>query len=266
MSAIKRLFNNHENFIIGMVHLKALPGSPSFNGSMNDVINRAVSDATALKEGGVNAIMVENFFDIPFTRGRVAAETVSAMTVAIHEVNKATSLPIGVNVLRNDGLSAIAIAKATAACFIRVNVLASARLTDQGIIEGIAYELTRLRKAIYGEDIAILADLDVKHSSPLAPFSVELEAEELVGRSGASALIITGATTGRGADSKLASEVSLNCNVPVIIGSGINKDNIKLYTDLNIRNFIVGTSLKTDGKIENPVDVNKVRELTGILS
>ncbi len=249
-----------------MVHLKALPGAPSFNGSMNEIIDRAVEDATTLKAGGIDAIMVENFFDIPFTRGRVEAETIAAMTVAINEVKKATALPIGVNVLRNDGLSAIAIAKATKASFIRVNVLASARLTDQGIIEGIAYELTRLRKAIYGEDIAILADLDVKHSAPIAPFSVELEAEELVGRSGAAALIITGATTGRSANCDLASQVTSCCNVPVIIGSGINKDNIKEYLDSQVTNFIVGTSLKVDGKIENPVDLEKVKELTERLS
>ena len=191
MTSIENLYNNKTPFITGMVHLKPLPGSPSFSGSMKNIIDSAVADAIALTNGRVNAIMVENFFDIPFTRGRVSAETVAAMTVAIHEVTKVTSLPIGVNVLRNDGLSAISIAKATGANFIRVNVLASARLTDQGIIEGIAYELTRLRKAIYGEDIAIFADLDVKHSAPLAPFTVELETEELVSRSQAAAIIVT---------------------------------------------------------------------------
>ena len=255
-------------FVIGMVHLKALPGSPGFEDSFDDVIEAARKDALSLARGGVDAIMVENFFDVPFTPNRVETETVSAMTLAVKEViaavNEVNTLPVGVNVLRNDGMSAMAIAAVTGASFIRVNVLAGARLTDQGIIEGIAYPLARLRNNLRANDILIMADVDVKHSAPLAPKEVHIEAEELVERSGANAIIVTGATTGRPVESSLLSNLRKHVDVPLVIGSGVTAQTApELAKEADA--FIVGTSLKEDGDIRNPVSPEKVRELMAAL-
>ena len=54
--------------IIGMVHLKALPGSPNFAGDLSDVERIAIADASTLLAGGVDAILVENFGDVPFQK------------------------------------------------------------------------------------------------------------------------------------------------------------------------------------------------------
>lgn len=246
--------------VIGMVHLLPLPGSPGYGGSMDAVIEAARRDARALAEGGVHAIMVENFGDVPFARGRVGTETVAAMTAAARAVAETSGLPLGINVLRNDGLSAMAVAAVTGAAFIRVNVLAGARLTDQGIVEGIAYELLRYRSSLGAGDVAILADISVKHSRPLAPEDTALDAEELVGRSGAAALIVTGATTGRPVDEAYLAELGRAVDVPILVGSGVTTTTAPRLL-ATASGFIVGTSLKEDGRLDRPVDPARVREL-----
>src|SRR5439155_1219587 len=63
--------------LIGMLHLQPLPGSPRWEGSMARVIDGALADARALVDGGMDALLVENYGDAPFTAGRVAAATVA---------------------------------------------------------------------------------------------------------------------------------------------------------------------------------------------
>jgi len=252
-------------FVIGMVHLGPLPGAPGFTGNFDALLQFARRDAQYLAQGGVDAIMIENFGDIPFARERVSAETIAAMAVAVSTVAQVTSLPLGVNVLRNDGLSALAIAVATNARFIRVNVLASARVTDQGIIQGIAYELLRERERLRAHELAILADIDVKHSAPLATSNLALEAEELALRAGANGLIVTGSTTGRPVSSDSLNTLSKHVSIPLIVGSGVNVDTIASFAT-RVDGFIVGTSLKEEGQLERPVDPARVEALMAALA
>src|ERR1700716_859937 len=135
------------NAVIGMVHVAALPGAPMYGGSMLAIVEAALCDARALRDGGCDAVVFENFGDRPFFKDEVPAETVAALTRVIVDVVAEVGMPFGVNVLRNDAASAIAIAAATGAAFIRVNVHTGAMLTDQGIIEGCAAETLRKRAA-----------------------------------------------------------------------------------------------------------------------
>jgi membrane complex biogenesis BtpA family protein len=167
--------------LIGMVHLRALPGSPQWAGRMDEVIGAALADARTLEVAGVDALLVENHGDVPFTSGRVDAATVAAMAVTVAEVRHAVALPIGVNVLKSDGLSALAVAVATGASFIRVNVHVGAVVTDQGLVQSQAYETLRFRRLL-GADVKILADVQAKHGLPLAPFPLEQEARDCVSR------------------------------------------------------------------------------------
>src|SRR5437764_7269076 len=122
--------------IYGMVHLAPLPGAPLFGGSIDAVIDAALRDARAISDGGCDGILFENFGDRPFHATRVEAITIAAMARVISDVVHAVRLPFGVNVLRNDARAALAIAAATGAAFIRVNVHSGAMFTDQGMIEG----------------------------------------------------------------------------------------------------------------------------------
>src|SRR5258705_418600 len=158
--------------VIGMVHLAPLPGSPRGGGSRDEWRRGPVSAAGALAEGGADALLVENFHDVPFTAGRVDAATVAAMAAVARRIADATPLPLGINVLRSDGRSALAVAVAVGARFIRVNVHVGATLTDQGIIQGDAHALLRERRLL-GAQVRILADVRTKHAAPLAAVALE---------------------------------------------------------------------------------------------
>lgn len=256
-----------EKPIIGVIHLLPLPGSARFEGSMESICLRAEQEAAAYATGGAHALIVENFFDAPFTKGRVDTATACAMSIVIKRVTAICELPIGVNVLRNDALTGMAVAATTGAQFIRVNVLTGAMVTDQGIIEGNAHELLLYRKHLSAhKTVRILADVMVKHASPVSiGQTLELQAKDTVHRALADGIIISGEATGTAPvlDNLSAARKAVP-NTPIFIGSGVNKENIRSLLGI-ADGAIVASSLKRQGILENPVDVERVRLLTSEL-
>jgi uncharacterized protein len=243
--------------IIGVVHLLPLPTSPRWGGSLKAVIDRAEQEATALAAGGVDGIMIENFFDAPFTKDRVDPAVVSAMSLVVQRVMNLITLPVGINVLRNDAHSALAIAACTNAQFIRVNVLTGVMATDQGLIEGQAHQVLRYRREL-GSDIKIFADVLVKHARPLGSPNLTTAVRETIERGLADAVILSGWATGdppSGEDLELAMNAAQG--IPVFIGSGASWENIpQLIASAN--GVIVSSSLKRHGKIEQSIDPIRV--------
>lgn len=236
--------------VFGMVHLAPLPGSPSF-WSWDEVF-RAVRDALVIRDAGCDGFIIENFGDKPFTKGRVEAETVAAMTRVIVTIREQVALPFGVNVLRNDALSALGIAAVTDAAFIRVNVHTGAAVTDQGIIEGDAYTTLRKRAAL-APHVLIFADHDVKHATPMGEHSPQ----DLRQRGLADAVIVTGRATGSAADPALLSAMRLDLpDTPLIVGSGVDAHNAGRFEAADA--LIVGTASKQDGDVNAPVDFNRL--------
>lgn len=254
------VLDSNRPILIGMLHVPPLPGSPQATKPFSAIRDHVLRDADALLEGGISNLMIENFGDTPFFPGTVPAHTVTHLTAIANEV--ATRFPtaeIGINVLRNDGCSALAIAAATGASFIRVNVLSGARLTDQGIIQGIAHDLLRLRKELSAENVAILADVDVKHSAALAqrPFADEIE--DVIKRGHTDAIIVSGNSTGASVDtSQFKEAVAVAGSTPVLIGSGATAESVREFASL-ASGFIVGTAAKFDGDVHQPVDEARVR-------
>src|SRR5206468_10482953 len=166
---------------------------------------------------------IENFGDVPFFPGRVPAGVVAYMTAVAGEVRRAVpDLPLGINVLRNDGLSALAVADAVGASFIRINVLCGARVTDQGVIQGIGHDLLRDRADLRATNVKIFADVDVKHSAPLAERPLVDEVDDTLERGLADALVVSGAGTGKPTDlGKVKAVKAAAGESPVFIGSGI---------------------------------------------
>jgi membrane complex biogenesis BtpA family protein len=247
------------NAVIGMVHVDALPGAPRYAGSMQAVIDGALRDARALREGGCDAMAFENFGDRPFFKDHVPAETVAALTRVIAAMTAEVALPFGVNVLRNDAASAIGIAAATGAAFIRVNIHTGTMLTDQGIIEGRAEETLRKRAAI-APDVLLFADHMVKHAVPVVALNEIQAARDLRHRGLADSIIVSGAETG--AEPDRAGFTALRealSDVPILIGSGLTKTNAGAFADAD--GAIVGTSIKIDGRVEAPVDPDRVARL-----
>jgi hypothetical protein len=247
--------------LIGMVHLPPLPGSPRWEGSMERAIASALADARALVDNGMDAVIVENYGDVPFTAGRVAASTVSAMTVIAQEIRRALpATPLGVNVLKSDPRSALAVATAVGARFIRVNVLAGAVVADQGIVQTDAYDLLRDRRLL-GVDVAIFADVQGKHAVPLAPVELEQQARDLASRSLADGLVVSGRATGDATPIDDLKRVrSAVPDVPILVGSGVTPETAADLLSLADA-LIVGTSLKRDGDVSKPVDPERVRRL-----
>ena len=246
--------------LIGMVHLPPLPGSPLFSGDLDGVIAFSLKDAQILKDAGFPALMVENFGDAPFYPDHVAPITVAAMTRAVGTIVEATGLPVGVNVLRNDALSALAIAAATGAVMIRVNVLTGLMNTDQGPIVGRAADVARQRRSLC-PGVAILADVFVKHASPPPGLTIEQAGLDTWERGGADALIVSG--TGTGAAPDLEEAARLRKAVPdvtILIGSGASAATLGSLAEV-ADGAIVGSSLKVGGRVSDPVDPDRAREL-----
>jgi uncharacterized protein len=250
--------------LFGMVHLLPLPGSPLYGGSLDLVITAAVRDARALREGGAAGMIVENFGDKPFAK-TVGAETVAAMTRVVSEVAREVPLPVGVNVLRNDGPSAMAIAAATGAAFIRVNVLSGAMVTDQGIIEGDAAVVMRARKTLGADEVLVFADHMVKHASPIAPVDPVQSARDLRSRGLADVLVVTGKETGSEADpASLELVRSAVPDAPLLLGSGLTAANAPRFR-ARVDGAIVGTSIKEGGRVEAAVDPRRVAKVVEAL-
>ena len=257
---MKSLFGSHSKVLIGVVHLRPLPGSPRWEGDIEQVIKLAVDDARAYERGGAHALFIENFGDVPFTKTRVGPETIASMTAAGRAVRAAVKLPIGFNVLRNDACAALALCAACNGSFVRVNVHTGAMLTDQGLIEGNAYETLRYRQQVCPA-AQVFADVHVKHAVPLGAWSIEDSARDTVERGLADALIVSGAGTGMAADVADVERVRRACPAAkILLGSGVTLANVPDFL-ASADGFIVGTSLKVGGKLGNPVDPKRVATL-----
>lgn len=247
--------------VIGMVHLLPLPGSPRWSGDLGSVIDQARRDSLSLTEGGVDGLIVENFGDTPFAKGSVGPEVVAAMALVVKAVVDTVSMPVGVNVLRNDAHAALAIACIAGARFIRVNVHTGVMVTDQGIIEGDAAALLRYRRALGAESVQIFADVLVKHAVPLGQQTLEDVARDTAYRGLADALIVSGAATSaapRWDDVRRVKAAVPDC--PVLVGSGVDIMNIEQALAV-ADGVIIGTGLKVDGIVEAAVDRRRVVEL-----
>lgn len=244
--------------LIGVIHLDPLPESPRYGGDLAAVIGAASRDARALADAGFDGIMVENFGDAPFVPDRVSPVTVASMTACAIAVREAApELPLGINVLRNDAEAALAIALASSAEMIRVNVHTGARVTDQGLIEGRAHATLRLRRALGAERIALLCDVDVKHSAALAARPIAEEAHDLAERGLADGVLVTGSGTGRSADARDLEVVLGAVRVPALVASGVTEHNLAGVRAAH--GVIVGSCLRKSGRAGDPIDPDIAR-------
>lgn len=246
--------------LVGVIHLPPLPGSPRGRESALTIARAAARDARALQAAGFDHAIVENFGDAPFFKDDVPAVTIAAMTTCALAVRDASpELPLGLNVLRNDGLAALAIAAAVGAAAIRVNVLTGARVTDQGLVEGRAAELLRLRRDLNAESVQIWADVFVKHSAPLAARDLVDETKDLVQRALADAVLVTGAGTGEAVDpDRLRTVRAAAGRAPVLVASGATLASLPEVLRL-CDGVIVGSALRTDGRAGGPIDEDVAR-------
>ncbi|MFQ5589679.1 MAG: BtpA/SgcQ family protein [Phycisphaerae bacterium] len=244
--------------LIGVVHLPALPGAPCHQLPMDEIIERTLADALILRDAGFDAIIVENFGDLPFSGSRLSPGSVAALALVADRARRATSLPLGINALRNDARSALGIAAAAGGSFIRVNVHTGVSATDQGMIEGRAAQTLRYRRQL-GARIAILADVHVKHAEPVSQPDLASAARETAYRGLADGLIVTGRATGEPVNPDHLTCV--RAAVPdrrVYVGSGATAESARCLMESS-SGIIVGTALKPGGDASVPIDASLAR-------
>ena len=246
--------------LIGVLHLLPLPGAPLYDGAMQKVYDQALAELEVFKRHSLDSVIVENFRDMPYFPGRVPSETVAAMAAVSREVVRAAEMPVGVNVLRSDGEAAIAVAVASGAHYVRVNVHMGTVVADQGVIQGSSQYSVRLRSALRSS-VLIFADVGVKHAAPLAGRSLDIETRDLAERGLADAVIVTGDRTGVETSVGDIETVRAATSLPLLIGSGATPDNIDRMLP-KVNGLIVGSYFKKDGAGHNSVEPARVERFS----
>lgn len=261
-----RIFGDRPTTIVGMIHVRALPGTPRHAGGMAPILERALAEAEIYRAGGIHALMVENMHDIPYVQ-HPGPEVVAAMAVVARAVKTAQpQLPLGIQILAGANAEALAAALAAGADFIRAEAFVFGHVADEGYMDAGAGALLRRRKAIGAESIAVFADIKKKHAAHAVTADVDIvqtahAAEFFL----ADGLILTGAATGDPASIAELRAVSAAAKLPVLVGSGITAENLPQYRPYADA-FIVGSSFKQSGYWANPLDPDRIRRLLDVLA
>ena len=259
-NAIEALFGRRKA-VIGVIHSLPLPGSPGYEGQpMAEIVDFAVAEAERYRAGGVDGLIVENHGDIPFSKPEhLGPETAAGMAVMTDAVRRASGLTVGVNVLANGAIQALAVAKAAGASFIRVNQWANAYVANEGFVEGPAAAATRYRAWLQAREVKIFADVHVKHGAHAITADRSIpELARDVEFFDADVAIATGQRTGDSATMEELSTIAGGTALPVAVGSGVTPDNVgDILTVADA--VIVASYLKRDGVWWNPVDPERLR-------
>ena len=266
-NALQTIFKK-KKVVIGVIHSLPLPGSPQYQGeSLEKIYAFAVAEAQRYAKGGVHGLIVENHGDIPFSKPEdIGHETSAVMAVMTERVRQRVKVPVGINVLANGALPALAIAQASNAAFIRVNQWANAYVANEGIIEGPAAKATRYRSWLRANHLRIFADVHVKHGShaivadrTLAELTRDTEFFD------ADVVIATGQRTGDAAALHEARGIKEATQLPLLIGSGVTEENVIDLLQI-ADGVIVASSLKEKGVWWTPVSTTKVKRLMNVVA
>jgi membrane complex biogenesis BtpA family protein len=259
------LFSNPKP-IIGMIHVGALPGTPASRQSIDQIIAQAEREAAIYRDCRIDGVIIENMHDVPYLRGSVGAEIVAAMAVIGERVKQESRLPIGIQILAGANIEAIAVAHAAGLDFIRAEGYAFAHVADEGLIESSAARLLRYRRMIGADHVQVWADVKKKHSSHAITADISLGATaEAVEFMRGDAVIVTGNVTGDPPKLQDVQEIKAHCRLPILIGSGIDADNIADFYQA-ADGFIIGSHFKVDGNWANEIDVSRVERLMSACS
>ena len=246
--------------LVGMVHVAALPGTPSARAPLDEIVEAAVREARLYKEAGFTAIGLENMHDRPYLKSAVGPEIVATMTAVAREVKRETGLPLGIQILAGANREALAVAHASGADFVRVEGFVFAHVADEGLIESCAGDLLRYRRAIGAERVLVFADVKKKHAAHAITADVPLaETAKAAEFFLADGVVVSGAATGLETSPEDVRSVTEHVRVPVLVGSGLTSMNLTQYRGAH--GFIVGSSMKQGGVWSDAIDPARVRAM-----
>jgi membrane complex biogenesis BtpA family protein len=246
--------------VIGMLHLEALPGDPGYDerGGVSCIVERAKAELAALRDGGVDGVMVSNEFSLPYM---TKTEPVTAITMArvIGELLPELTIPYGVNVLW-DAHASIDLAVATGAQFVR-EIFTGVYASDFGLWDTSVGDIARHRVRVGGRGIKLVYNIVPESAGYLGNRTLESITKTTVFATLPDAICVSGATAGAPTDTRALTVVKDNAgDVPVFVNTGVRADNIG--DQLAIADgAIVGTYFKEDGIFRNRAEQSRVREL-----
>ncbi|MCK9482565.1 MAG: BtpA/SgcQ family protein [Bacteroidia bacterium] len=259
---LETIFENPKP-VIGMVHLRPLPGSPLYNQKdlgMKEILKIAIEEAKILEDAGVDGIQVENIWDYPYAKtGKIPLETVASLAVAAHEVRSNVKIPIGVNAHMNGGVEALVSAIASQAQWIRVFEWCNSYISQVGFVDAVGSEVATKRSHLGAHQIISMCDVNVKHGSHfiISDRSIEEQARDIE-QQGGDVLIVTGFETGTPPTAEKVELVKKEVTLPVILGSGVNTNNVQSLLRVS-DGAIVGSWFKKDNQWKNRVDFERTR-------
>lgn len=259
-NAIQAIFNRTKA-VIGVIHCDAFPGAPKYKDRpIKEIIENAIRDADNYLSGGVHGLIIENHGDIPFAKPEdIGPETSAIMAVITDNIRARFGAPLGINILANAAIPALATALASGADFVRVNQWANAYIANEGFIEGAAAKALRYRNQLRANHIRVFADSHVKHGSHaiVADRSIK-ELTRDVDFFEADAVIATGQRTGDSATLEEIDEIRSATTLPLLVGSGVTPDNVCAILG-RTQGVIVASTLKRDGVWWNEVELARVK-------
>jgi len=259
-----KTFFNSKKPIIGMIHLPALPGTAGGkNAKFSELVKYALNELNSLQKGGVDGVIVENFWDLPYFPDEVPPVTIASMAAIAGAVVQHASVPVGVNILYNAFHAEISVARAIGAAFLRAEVFVDPAIAETGLISASSPLLIRERTALFAEDVAILADVQGKNTTPMWSRSIIESAVDAEKRGLADAIVVTGGGTGKSASLSDLQEVRDVTGIPLLAGSGVNPRLLAAILAI-CDGAIVGSYFKQAGNIQAPTDPERVAELMAV--
>lgn len=259
MSWIKDMFHTTKP-IIGLLHLKALPGDPLFYlncSCMDDVIDQARLDLEALQEGGVDGVLITNEFSLPYQK-KISAVTLAAMGRVVGTLAENIKIPYGVEAIY-DPNATIEICAATDAQFTRC-MFTGAWAGDLGIINRDIGETLRLKSALRLDKLRLTYFINGEGEVYLNDRSLTDITQTMIFNCMPDCLVVAGGMAGSGPAASLLSQVkSVAGEVPVFCGTGCNIDNLESVLSVADGAY-VGTTFKENGEFTGKIDRNRVSE------
>src|SRR5690348_5107001 len=247
-----------KKFLGAMIAVQPLPGAPLYGGDDERIISHAISDAEAYCKAAVDAIILENSFDLPYIKPPLPGRAVDLMKLVAREVRNRFEGPIGIQMLEAANETALEIAFEADLDFVRVEGYVFAHVGGAGLIEGCAGKLLRRRKELGCEQIKIFGDVKKKHCSHALTGDLSIldeikQAEFFL----ADDVIVTGARTTEPPSLAELRRAKIHARVPIVIGSGLTPQNIRSYFNF-ADGFIVGSTFREDGKFRGNLDSKRL--------
>lgn len=246
--------------IIGMCHLRALPGDPQYEAGkgLDWVYECALADVQALQAGGVDAILFSNEFSLPYLT-QVEPVTVACMAAVIAQLKPHLHLPFGVNVLW-DARASLDLAVATGAQFVR-EVFTGVYGSDFGLWNTNPGAVIRHQHHIGAQNVRLFFNIVPESAAYLGQRQIADIARSTVFNARPDALCVSGLTAGSEVSTQTLQIVKDAVpHTPVFANTGVNLENV--VEQLTVADgAIIGSAFKVDGYTWNAVDVERVKAI-----